>query len=169
MKNSHQTSVHVQSKRPSVHATHATMHPSVLIERLSTVGGLFAVNTSESNISYHQQTGSLFNTYPQAAPPTERCDHYPNDDEDCVGGFSFGNNKPTSLTFAAAKPTTTSHLFSQSRRPRLVEESFGWSTPQTVPFNQEDCEKSTRDSPSQVLPNPKLRTGDITQTGAGEQ
>ena len=104
--------------------------------------GLFAINTSANNISYHQQTGSLFSTYPQAAPTAESSDHYPNDDEDCVGG-----------------------------RPRLVEESFGWLTPQTVPFNQVDCDKSTQDSSSQVLPNPKpkLRTADITQTGAGEQ
>ena len=85
-------------------------------EKKSTVGGLFAVNTSANHISLDQQTGSLFNTYLQAAPPTESSDHYPN-----------------------------------------------------VPFNQEDCEKSTLDSPSQVLPNPKLRPADITQTGAGEQ
>ena len=62
-------------------------------EKKLTVGGLFATNTSANNISYHQQTGSLFSTYPQAATPTETSDHYPNDGEDCVGGFSFGNNK----------------------------------------------------------------------------
>ena len=100
-------------------------------EKKSTVGGLFSTNTSSNNISYHQQTGSLFSTYPEAATPTETSDHYSNDGEDCVGRFSFGNNKPTSRAFAAAKPTTTSHLFSQSR-PRLVEESFGWS-------NSTDC------------------------------
>ena len=115
-------------------------------ENKSTVGGLFATDTSANNISYHQQTGSLFSTYPQAAPPTENSDHYPKDGEDCVGGFRFGNNKPTSLAFAAAKPTTTSHLFSQSR-PRLVEESFDSSTSKTTPFN-------TQDSHSHVLPSP---------------
>ena len=106
-------------------------------ENKTTVRGLFATDTCANNISYHQQTGSLFRTYQQAAAPTENSDHYPKDGEDCVGGFSFGNNKPTSLAFAAAKPTTTSYLFSQSR-PRLVEESFGLSTSKTAPFNQVD-------------------------------
>ena len=77
-------------------------------EKKSTVGGMFAINTSADNISYYQQ----------AAAPTESSDHYPKDDEDCVGGFSFGNIVlPTSVAFAASKPTTTSHLFSQSRKP----------------------------------------------------
>ena len=109
-------------------------------EKKSKVGGLFATNTSANNFSCNQQTDTHFSTYPQAAAPTDSSDsdHYSADDEDSVAGFSFGNNKPTSLAFAAAKPTKTSHLFSQPRRPRLVEESFGWSTPQTAPFNQVD-------------------------------
>ena len=76
-------------------------------EKKSTVGGLFAMDKSADKVSYYQQ----------AAASTESSDHYPKDDEDCVGGFSFGNNNPTSVAFAAAKPTKTSHLFSQPRRP----------------------------------------------------
>ena len=108
-------------------------------EKKSNVGGLFAMKKSadNDNVCYYQQ----------AAAPTESSIHFPKDEEDCVGGF-FGKDNSTSVAFAAAKPnttshlfshpTTTSHLFSHPRIPRLVEESFDWTTPQTAPFNQVD-------------------------------
>ena len=88
-------------------------------------------------VSKQHQLPRLFTNYEQAAAPTESSGHFPKDGEDCVGGFSFGNNKPTSLAFAAARPATTSGLFAQTR-PHLLKDSFGWSTPKTTPFNQVD-------------------------------
>ena len=72
-------------------------------ENNSTVGGLFCANKPVNHINYHQQTGSLFSTYPQAAAPTKSSDQLTKDQpaEDCVGGFSFGGTKPSAYTFTA--------------------------------------------------------------------
>ena len=115
-------------------------------ENKSTDGGLFCANTRANNISFHQQTGSLFSTYPQRAAPTKSSDQHPKNGEDCVGGFSFGATKPSTCTFAAAKTPTSSGFFPQPR-PRLLEEnlggfSYGATKPaaQTMPSNQVDYE-----------------------------